>query len=785
MFIGKAVTRREDGRFLTGRGTYVDDVSLADTCHAAFVRSPHAHARILNIDTGRAAAMPGVLAVLTAKDWSAAGLGILPCIVRIASSDGRPMNEATRPALAGDKARHVGDTLAAVIAETRWQAHDAAEAVEVDYEPLPALTDVARALDEGAPIVHEAFATNLAFELDIGDAAATAAGFAAASHVATLELINNRLTANSIEPRAYLGHYDGATEHYTFWSTSQTPHMLRRWIAEHSLKIPEHKLRVIAPDVGGGFGMKVYHYPEEPVVLWASKLLGRPVRWTGTRSEALMTDTHGRDHSTRARMAFAEDGRILALEVDTMGTLGAYATAFGALIVGAAYPRVLPGQYKIPALHCRIHGVYTNTTPMGAYRGAGRPEAIYVTERLIENGARAMGIDVCEMRARNLIQAHEFPHTTAVNITYDCGDYPAMLEKVKARAGYEDLRAEQRQERADGALMGIGLAAFVDRTGAGPTRTGIKKIGEFGTWESAHIRVHPSGKVSVFSGNHSHGQGHETVFAQLAADALGLDMDDIEIIEGDTDRVPFGQGSWGSRSIATGGMAILGAAERIIRKGQKLAAHILECAEEDVTYQDGAFAVAGTDRRIAFTEIAKAAYHGGNYPDGFELGLDETVFHDPSDFNYPAGTQLCVVLVDPETGRVQLRDFTSIDDAGRLVNPTIVAGQVHGGLAQGIGQALMEHIIYDAESGQLLTGTFMDYGMPRAADLPTFQLGVHETLSPSNALGVKGIGESGSIGAPAAVANAVVDALWHLGVRHVDMPLTAERVWRAVQSAAV
>ena len=693
------------------------------------------------------------------------------------------MNEFTRPALADGRVRHVGDTVAAVIAETREHAEAAAEAVEVVYEPLPSVTNVARSLDAGVPLLHEEAGTNLAFDLALGEADAVAAAMATAAHVTELELVNNRIAANSIEPRAYLASYDETTERYTLWASNQTPHLLRRWIAEHSLFIPEHKLRVVAPDVGGGFGMKVYHYPEEVIVLWASGLVGRPVRWTGTRSEALMTDTQGRDHATRCRLGLDNEGRIVALDVDTIGSLGAYVTAFGALITGAAYPRVLTGLYRIPNAHCRMRAVYTNTTPTGAYRGAGRPEGIYVLERLLENAGREMGIDVAELRARNLIQPDDYPHDTALGLKLDSGDFPGLLEKIKTQADYDGLRAEQGNRRYGELMIGVGLSAYVDRAGVGPTRTGDKTIGEFGSWESASIRVHPSAKVTVTSGNHSHGQGHETVFAQLVADRLQLAFDDINIVEGDTDRIAYGHGTWGSRSAAVGGHAIIKAADRIIEKGKILAAHILECAPADITYEEGHFVVGGTDRRLSFATLAKAAYHGADYPDDFELGLEETAIFDPIAFTYPAGIQLCVVLIDLETGEITLRDYHAVDDVGRRLNPMIVEGQLQGGIVQGLGQALMENVNHDAVSGQLLSGSFMDYAMPRAADLPALQLAELDTLAPSNLLGVKGIGESGTIGAPAAVANAVVDALWHLGVRHIDMPLTAERVWQAIRDA--
>ncbi|MSP52103.1 MAG: xanthine dehydrogenase family protein molybdopterin-binding subunit [Alphaproteobacteria bacterium] len=783
MYVGQSVPRREDFRFLTGRGRYVADVAAEHSAVAVFVRSPHAHARIARLDIEAAKSSPGVLAVLTAADWHADGLGVLPCIVKIPSADGSAMLEATRPALADGIVRHVGDVVTAVIAKSGAAARDAAELIGVEYEALPAVTDVRAASAPGAPIVHAAFGTNVAFSVEFGDRTMTERALASATHIETLDLRNNRITANSIEPRACLAEYDVGRDLTTLWATSQTPHLLRRWIAEHSVRIPEQRLRVVAPDVGGGFGMKVYHYPEDAIVVWAATRLRRAVRWTGERSESIASDTHGRDHATSGRLALDSEGRILGLAVDTLGSLGAYVTAFGPMIVGAAYPRLLSGLYRIPAIHVRVRGVYTNTNPIGAYRGAGRPEANFVIDRLIENAARTLQIDVGEIRRRNMVQPSELPYHSPLGPVYEGGDYPALLAKMLALVRYESLRDEQRRWRSEGRLLGIGLSAYIDRGGIGPSRTAQKTVGEFGGWESAIVRVHPTGRVTVLSGNHSQGQSHETVFAQVVADRLQVPIDTIEVVQGDTDRIPHGHGTWGSRSIGTGAIAARMAADRIVEKARILAAHILECAATDVAYEDGAFVVRGTDRSIPYAMIVKAAYHGGNYPDGFELGLEASVFYDPKAFNFPTGVQLCVVTIDRETGAVAIRSHHAIDDVGLRVNPMVVEGQIHGGIAQGIGQALFEQISYDKDSGQLLTGSFMDYAMPRAEDMPTFVLAEQTTLTTSNPLGAKGIGESGPIGAPTAVANAVIDALWHLGVRTIDMPFTSERVWHAIQTA--
>lgn len=782
MYIGQGIKRTEDRKFLTGKGRYVDDIELPRTCVAAFVRSPHAHARIKSIDSTAARKMPGVLTVLTAAEAKKAGIGKMPLTSPVNNRDGSNMVEKLRPVITDDKVRHVGDIAALVVAETRYQALDAAEAVEVEYEVLPCVIATARALDDDAPLVHDELGSNLAFDIEIGDAKASLAAMDAAAHVTELSLVNNRITANSLEPRAALGHYDATTDHYTLYSTTQVPHLVRRWLAESSLNHPEHLIRVVAPDVGGGFGMKVAHYPEEPLVLWASKVVDRPVRWTSTRSEALISDAHARDHVTDCRMAFDAEGHILAVHCETLASLGAYLTPFGASIPAHYYGRLLVGLYKTPTIYCRVKGVYTHNVPTEAYRGAGRPEAIYVLERLLENGAREMGVDVCDIRSRNFIAPEEFPYQTPVDIKYDSADAPGLLSKVKKLSSYEALRREQATLREQNIYLGIGLSTFIDCAGA-PSRTAAKIGRRIGGWDSASIRVHPSGKATVFCGTHSHGQGHATSFAQIAADRLGIPIEDVELVEGDTDRCPYGFGTWGSRSLITSGMAIVKSADRIIDKGKILAGHLLECATSDIDYKNGKFSVRGTDRQLSFPQVASAAYHGASYPEDMELGLDDTAFYDPLDRNFPSAMHLVTVLVEPKLGTVRIRDYCVIDDCGRVINPMIVEGQVHGGLAQGIGQALMEDCTYDTASGQLLAGSFMDYAMPRASDLPSFRVESQETPTPNNALGVKGSGESGTIGAPAAVANAVVDALWHLGVRHVDMPMHSRNVWRAIAAA--
>ncbi len=783
-YIGKPLRRREDVRFVQGAGQYVDDISLPGTVWCAFVRSPHAHARIRSLATGAAAARSGVLLTLTAEDWARAGHGELTIVHPMPFGDGRPMNGAPRPAFARDKVHHVGDVVAAVIAESRFAAQDAAEAVAVEYEPLPAVVTARDAVRPGAPLVHEQFGTNLVFEIERGDRRKVEAALAGATRVVELELPNSRLAANPLEPRSYLCDYDRACDRYTLYATSQQPHYLRRWLSVYTLHIPEEKIRVVSPDVGGGFGVKGNFAVEVSTIVWAAQVLRRPVKWTATRTETFLSDAQARDHATTARMGFDRDGRIVAMQIDTVAALGGYLSNFAPSIPGNSYPQTVTGLYRTPNLHLRVRGVYTNTVPVDAYRGSGRPEATWTNERLLERGAHELGIDVVEMRRRNLIARADFPYAAPGGRTYDSGDPPALLDKLAALAGYPALRREQQELRRKGILMGVGLAAFIDKAGTGPSANLAKRGGLHGGWESAIVRVHSDGTVTVFAGSHSHGQGHEITFGQIAADRLGLPIERIRLVEGDTDRIPFGNGTWGARSASVAGTAIYRACDKVLAKARRFAAHRLECAEDDIAYRDGVFAISGTDRRIGFAEVADIAYHGAALPaDGsLDPGLEATEFYDPPDTNDPQAMHLAVVLVDPETGVVALRDFFAVDDCGNIINPMIVEGQVHGGLAQGIGQALKEHVVYD-RSGQLLTASFMDYAMPRAADLPSFSTAFIATPAPSNPLGVKGGSESGTIGAPAAIGNAVIDALWHLGVRDISLPITSETVWRALRDA--
>ncbi len=785
-YIGQRMKRREDFRFVQGNGKYVDDISLPNMVWCAFVRSPHAHAIIKGIDTRVAETMPGVLKILTHQDWVTAGLGDLKVVHPMPFGDGRPMNECPRPAFASEKVRHVGDVVAAVIAKTRNQAEDAGEFINVDYTILPSVTQVSRALEKDAPVLHESFGSNLVFEIEKGDAVGTDNALAAADHVVEMTLTSNRVAGSPMEPRSYVCDFDPNTERYTFYATSQTPHYLKRWLAVYTLFVPENKIRVIAPDVGGGFGLKVHYSVEAPTIAWASSLLKRPVKWTASRSESLISDSQARDHYTIAKMGFSNKGDILALKVDTVAALGGYLSNFAPSIPGNSYPQTLTGLYQTPVAHLRVRGAYTNTLPVDAYRGSGRPEATWVNERLTEQGAREIGIDVTQIRRRNLIQEEQFPYPTPGGRSYDNGNPPLLFENLIQLADYQSLRAEQEKLRINGILMGIGISCFLDKSGTGNSANLASRGGMHGGYESAIVRVHSDGKVTLFSGSHSHGQGHDITYSQIAADRLGIDIENITLIEGDTEMVPFGNGTWGSRSLTVGGSAVMIASDRVAERARKIAAYMLECADEDLDYGQETWRVRGTDRTVTFSQVADNAYHGALLPaneDGTVTpGLEETVFWEPQDTNDPQAMHLAVVLVDPETGKVTLRNYFTSDDCGVVVNPMIVEGQIHGGLGQGIGQALMEHVIYDhSEQGQLLSGTFVDYCMPRADDLPFFKLTFIETPAPSNPLGVKGGSESGTIGAPAAIGNAVVDALWHLGVRHVPLPLTSHNVWQALQ----
>ncbi|MBV8121878.1 MAG: xanthine dehydrogenase family protein molybdopterin-binding subunit [Alphaproteobacteria bacterium] len=779
--IGTPVRRREDYRFLTGQGTYTDDVDRPRQLYAYILRSPYAHARLTGIDTADAAKAPGVAAVFTGRDMAADGVGGLPCGWQIHSKDGSPMAEPPHLPLAVDRVRHVGDPVAAVIADSLAQAREAADQIQVDWAEEPAVVDPAEALKPAAPQVFAEVPGNLCYDWSLGDLAAVDAAFAGAARIVRLDLVNNRLIPNAIEPRSAIGEFDRATGDYTLYTTSQNPHVIRLLMGAFVLHIPEAKLRVVAPDVGGGFGSKIYHYAEEAIVTWAAGKLKRPVKWTAERSESFMSDAHGRDHVTHVELALDGQGKFQALKVSTIANMGAYLSTFAPCIPTYLYGTLLAGTYTTPAIYVETKAVFTHTVPVDAYRGAGRPEATFLLERIVDVAADELGIDPAELRRRNFIPADAFPYQTPVALQYDSGDYQTTLELALKAADYSGFETRRRETLARGKLRGIGIAAYIEACGIAPSAVVGSLGARAGLYESAAIRVHPTGSVSVLTGSHTHGQGHETTFSQLVADRLGIPIESVEIVHGDTDKIPYGMGTYGSRSLAVGGTAIVKAMDKIIAKGRKIAAHLLEAAEADIEFADGNFTVAGTDRSKTLGEVALTAYVPHNYPEDLEPGLDETAFYDPKNFTFPSGAHIAEVEIDPETGQVTIANFTASDDFGRIINPMIVAGQVHGGLAQGIGQALLEGCVYDKTTGQLLTGSYNDYPMPRADDVPKFALSTNVTVCTHNPLGVKGCGEAGAIGAPAALTNAIVDALKPLGVRHFDMPATPERLWRVIQ----
>lgn len=775
--IGARVARKEDKRFITGAGRYVDDMVVPGMKHAAFVRSPHAHAQIKKIDVKKAQGMPGVIGVLTGKELKADGIGNLICGWMIHSKDGSPMKMGAWSPLAVDKVRYVGDAIAIVVAETKGQARDAAEAVEITYKELKAVVDATKALQKGAPQVHAEAEDNLIFDWEIGDAKATDAAIKAAAHVTRMKIVNNRLVPNAMEPRAALGHYDKAEDHYTCWTTSQNPHVARLVMSAFYNVAPENKLRVIAPDVGGGFGSKIYIYPEEIVCLWASKKTGVPVKWVADRTESFLTDAHGRDHVSTVEMAFDKNNKITGFKVDTIANLGAYMSLFSSCVPTYLYATLLSGQYNIPAIHANVRTAYTNTAPVDAYRGAGRPEATYLLERTMETAARELGVSPAELRRTNFITS--FPHQTPVIMNYDAGDYGASLDAATKASDYAGFAKRKAAAAKQGKLRGIGMSCYIEACGIAPSAA-VGSLGAgVGLWESAEVRVNAVGTIEVLTGSHSHGQGHETTFAQLVNQRFGVPIDSVSIVHGDTDKVQMGMGTYGSRSGAVGMSAISKALDKVEAKAKKIAAHLLEADEGDIVIENGEVKVAGTDKSLPWFQVALAAYTAHNLPAGMEPGLKETAFYDPANFTFPAGCYICEVEIDPETGTTEIVQFVAADDFGNIINPMIVEGQVHGGIAQGIGQALLEGAHYDA-SGQLLTASYMDYTMPRAGDLPSFKVSTSNTPCPSNPLGIKGCGEAGAIGSPPAVINAITDAI---GITDIAMPASPSTVWAAIRAA--
>lgn len=780
--IGASTKRREDIRFLTGVGNYTDDINVFGQTHVHFLRADVAHATINSIDIAAAEAMPGVVKIFTGADFEP--VGGIPCGWQITDRHGEPMQEPKHPIIAHGKIRHVGEIVAAVVAESLTQARDAAEAIELGLTELPAVVNMKDALKGGATKVHDELTSNLCYDWGFVEENkdATDAAIKCAAHVTTLELVNNRLVANPMEPRVALGEYSRADDMHTLHTTSQNPHVIRLLMGAFVLGIPEHKLRVVAPDVGGGFGTKIFHYAEEAFCTFAAKAVNRPVKWTSTRSEAFMSDAHGRDHVTKIELALDADNNFVALRTDTHANMGAYLSTFASSVPTWLHGTLMAGNYKTPNIYVNVKAVFTNTVPVDAYRGAGRPEATFQIERVIDKAARELGVDPIALRRQNFVT--EFPYATPVAVEYDTGDYEATMAKLEEMADFSGFAARRAASEKAGKWRGLGVNCYIEACGIAPSNLVGQLGARAGLYDAATVRVNATGSISVMVGAHSHGQGHETSFPQVISEMIGIPEDQIDIVHGDTSKIPFGMGTYGSRSLAVCGSAMVRAAEKVIKKAKKIAAHLLEASDADIELKDGQFSVAGTDKSVAWGDVTLAAYVPHNYPlEDIEPGLEETAFYDPANFTYPAGAYACEVEVDPETGKVTIERFAAADDFGNVINPMIVSGQVHGGIAQGVGQALLENCAYD-EDGQLVSASYMDYAMPRADDLPFYQVD-HSCQTPCthNPLGVKGCGEAGAIGSPPSVVNAVIDALQSGGkdVAHIDMPLTPSRVWGAMQ----
>ncbi|HAV09947.1 MAG TPA: carbon monoxide dehydrogenase [Rhodobacteraceae bacterium] len=784
--IGASIKRREDVRFLTGAGNYTDDINIRGQAYVYFLRSDVAHGKLNKVDTSAASKMPGVVRIFTGADFAA--VGGIPCGWQVTDRHGEPMKEPAHPVLAQGKVRHVGDPIAAVVADTLEQARDAAEAIELDIQELPAVVNMKAAVQSGSALVHDDIGTNLCYDWGFVEEnkAAVDEAIKNAAHVTTLELVNNRLVANPMEPRVCVGDYSRATDDHTLYTTSQNPHVIRLLMGAFVLGIPEHKLRVVAPDVGGGFGTKIFHYAEEAFCTFAAKACNRPVKWTASRSEAFMSDAHGRDHVTKIELALDKDNNFTAIRTETYANMGAYLSTFAPSVPTWLHGTLMAGNYRTPLIYVNVKAVFTNTVPVDAYRGAGRPEATYQIERVVDKAARELGVDPIALRRQNFIKPDQYPYQTPVAVAYDTGNYDATMDKLIEIADLAGFEKRKKASAAKGLLRGLGVNCYIEACGIAPSNLVGQLGARAGLYESATVRVNATGGIVVMTGSHSHGQGHETAFPQVISEMLGIDESMIEIVHGDTSKVPMGMGTYGSRSLAVGGSAMVRATEKILRKAKKIAAHLMEASDGDIEVKDGRFHVAGTDKSVAWGDVTLAAYVPHNYPlEDIEPGLEETAFYDPSNFTYPAGAYACEVELDPETGRVTIERFAAADDFGNVVNPMIVAGQVHGGIAQGVGQALMEGAVYD-DNGQLLTGSYMDYAMPRATDVPFYQVD-HSCVTPCthNPLGVKGCGEAGAIGSPPAVVNAVLDALNSGGIKidHIDMPVSPSRVWAAIQKA--
>ena len=777
--LGSAVERREDPALITGEAEYTDDIQRPNMAHMAVLRSQYSRAKINDIDTSKAEAMDGVIGVYTAEDLDATGTpGKIPTAWLLPD-----LKTPDRPMLASDTVRHQGEGIAIAVAEERYLAHDAVGAIDVDYERGDAVVaDPKEAVEDDAPLVHEEFDDNVAFDFELGDADETDEAFDNAAHTVDLDLVNNRLIPNAMEPRATIAEYKPSAEKLEVHMTTQNPHVHRQ-LMSGVLDFPEHKIRVVAPEVGGGFGSKCPHYPDEALAAWSAIQLERPVNWTATRSETYLTDAHGRDHRSHAELAVDEEANILGIRVKTHANMGAYLSLLAASIPTVLYAPVLSGQYKIPAIHCEVVGAFTHTMPVDLYRGAGRPESLYVVERLVARAAKELDIDPAEFRRQNFIPPDQFPYDTPVAVTYDTGEYERSLDKALEMADYENLRERQEELRDEGRYIGIGLSSYIEVGGLAPSKIAGQLGGQVGLWENGVVRVHPTGKVTAFSGASGHGQGHETTYAQIVAEETGIPYDDIEVVEGDTDEIPQGMGTYGSRSGPVGGSALAESSQKVVEKARKIAAHQLEASEEDVAFENGEFSVEGApERSMTIQEIAQEAYLAHDIPEDIEPGLEETSFYDPDNFTFPFGTHIVVVEVDPDAGEIEFQNYIAVDDCGTQINPKIVEGQIHGGIAQGLGQALYEGAEFD-NNAQLITGSMQDYTVPKAEHIPPIETETTVTPAQHNPLGVKSVGESGTIAAPQAVVNAVCDALEPFGVEHIDMPLTSQAVWQAVNDS--
>ena len=786
---GASIKRKEDPRFLTGEAKFLDDVQLPGMVHAAILRSPYAHAKIKRINKDKAAKVPGVITILTGEDFK--DLPALPCAWQ--AEAGRIQNNVNTPrVLEIDRVTHTGMGVAVVVAENRYIAEDAMNLIEVDYEPLPVVVDAEKTTHPGAPQIHENAPNNICMDWSCGNKEATDAALASSEVVVKQRIVNQRLIPNSMEPRGCIAQYMPASEEYTVWMTSQDPHIMRLLMTAFVFGIPETKIRVIAPQVGGGFGTKIFLYPEYCLMVALSKKLARPVKWMETRRENYIATTHGRDHVTDIEVGANSDGTINALKVKTYANLGGVLSTIAPGIPTTLYGRMLSGAYKIPHIYCNVLGTYTNTAMVDAYRGAGRPEATYVVERTIDLVARELNMDPAEVRRKNFIPPSDFPYAPADNLLaglrYDSGNYEMALNKALEMLDYQGFRQEQEAARKQGRYLGLGFSTYVEICGAAPSNwIGVSPTGQgwgAAMWESANLRVHLTGKVVLTIGTQPQGQGHETTMAQIVSEELGIPMDDIIVQLGDTLGTPFGYGTYASRSAAVGGMAVYNSAQKIKEKAKRLAAHMLEAAPEDMDFGGGkAFVKGSPDKGKTIQEVAAAAALAYSMPAGMEPFLDDVTYYDPPECTYPFGTHICVVDVDRDTGEVKILRYLSVDDVGKQINPLIVDGQIHGGIAQGVAQALWEGAVYD-ENGQLTSGSMMDYAVPKASFFPDLELGRTETPSPTNPLGVKGVGETGTIASTPAVVNAVMDALSPFGIEHLDMPLTPEKVWRAMQASS-